>query len=131
MFRLQNPEYLWLLLALPVLLGIFFWYWRRRRAALDKFADRELIGQLAPGMNRRLPWTKFSLLLLSIPLLSLAMTNPQWAAERQEIKRRGIDVIIGLDVSNSMLAEDVPAGWNAPVISPRRWSTNWPAIISA
>jgi len=107
MFRLQNPEYLWLLLALPVLLGVFLWYWRRRRAALDKFADRELMGQLAPGMNRRLPWTKFSLLLLSIPFLSIAMTNPQWAAERQEVKRRGIDVIIGLDVSNSMLAQDV------------------------
>lgn len=107
MFRLQNPEYLWLLLAIPVLLGIFLWYWRSRRAALDQFADRELMGQLAPGMNRRLPWTKFSLLLLSIPLLSLAMTNPQWSAERQEVKRRGIDVIIGLDVSNSMLAEDV------------------------
>lgn len=107
MFRLQNPEYLWLLLAVPVVLGIFLWYWNRRRAALEKFADRELIEQLAPGMNRRLPWTKFLLVLLSIPLLSFAMTNPQWAAERQEVKRRGIDVVIGLDVSNSMLAEDV------------------------
>lgn len=107
MFRLQNPEYLWLLIAVPVLLGLFYWYWNRRRVALDRFADRELIGRLAPGMNRRLPWTKFLLLLLSIPLLSFAMTNPQWAAERQEINRRGIDVVIGLDVSNSMLAEDV------------------------
>lgn len=107
MFRLQNPEYLWLLLAVPVLIGLFVWYWNRRRAALDRFADRELLEQLAPGMNRRLPWTKFILLLLSVPLLSFAMTNPQWSAERQEVKRRGIDVIIGLDVSNSMLAEDV------------------------
>lgn len=107
MFRLQNPEYLWLLLAVPLLAGIFLWYWRRRRAALDAFADRELMEQLAPGMNRRLPWTKFLLLLLSIPLLSFALTNPQWAAERQEVKRRGIDIVIGLDVSNSMLAEDV------------------------
>ena len=107
MFRLQNPEYLWLLLAVPVVVGIFLWYWNRRRKALDRFADRELIEQLAPGMNRRLPWTKFLLVLLSIPLLSFAMTNPQWAAERQEVKRRGIDIVIGLDVSNSMLAEDV------------------------
>ena len=107
MFRLQNPEYLWLLLAIPVVVGIFLWYWNRRRKALEKFADRELIEQLAPGMNRRLPWTKFLLVLLSIPLLSFAMTNPQWAAERQEVKRRGIDIVIGLDISNSMLAEDV------------------------
>lgn len=107
MIRLQHPEYLWLLALLPVLLGVFVWYWRRRRAALDRFADRELIGRLAPGLNRRLPWTKFSLFLLSIPFLAVALANPQWSAERQEIKRRGIDVLIGLDVSNSMLAEDV------------------------
>ena len=107
MFRLQNPEYLWLLALVPILLGLFLWYWNRRRAALERFADRELIDHLAPGMNRRLPWTKFALLLLAIPLLSFAAANPQWSAEREEIKRRGIDVVIGLDVSNSMLAEDV------------------------
>ncbi|MEO0734973.1 MAG: VWA domain-containing protein, partial [Bacteroidota bacterium] len=107
MFRLENPEYLWLLLAVPVLLGLFLFYWNRRRAALDRFADRELLDHLAPGLNRRLPWTKFILLLLAIPFLAIAMANPQWAAERQEIKRRGIDVVIGLDISNSMLAEDV------------------------
>ena len=107
MFRLQSPEYLWLLLLIPLLLALFVWYWGRRRAALKRFADTELIDHLAPGMNRRLPWTKFALLLLAIPLLSFALTNPQWAAERQEVKRRGIDVVIGLDVSNSMLAEDV------------------------
>ena len=107
MFRLQSPEYLWLLLLVPLLLLLFVWYWGRRRAALKRFADTELIDHLAPGMNRRLPWTKFALLLLAIPLLSFALTNPQWAADRQEVKRRGIDVVIGLDVSNSMLAEDV------------------------
>ncbi|NJC28242.1 VWA domain-containing protein [Neolewinella antarctica] len=107
MFRLQSPEYLWLLALVPILLGLFLWYWNRRRAALARFADTELLDHLAPGMNRRLPWTKFALLLLSIPLLSFAMANPQWSAEREEIKRRGIDVVIGLDISNSMLAEDV------------------------
>lgn len=107
MFRLENPEYLWLLATVPVLLGLFLWYWRSRRAALERFADRELLDHLAPGINRRLPWTKFILFLLSIPLLAIALSNPQWSAERQEIKRRGIDVVIALDVSNSMLAEDV------------------------
>lgn len=90
-----------------MLVALFFWYWTRRRTALDKFADRELIDHLAPGLNRRLPWTKFILLLVAIPFLAIAMANPQWAAERQEIKRRGIDIVIGLDISNSMLAEDV------------------------
>lgn len=107
MVRLQHPEFLWLLVAVPVLLGIFLWYWRNRRVALARFADRELMDYLAPGINRRLPWTKFFLLLFSIPLLAIALANPQWALERQEINRRGIDIVIALDVSNSMLAEDV------------------------
>lgn len=107
MFRVEHSEYLWLLLAIPVLIGLFLWYWRQRRRALDRFADRELLDFLAPGLNRRLPWTKFILLTLSLPLLVLALANPQWAAEREEIKRRGIDLVIALDISNSMLAEDV------------------------
>lgn len=107
MFRFQSPEYLWLIAAVPVLLGLFLWYWRARRRALAQFADRELLDHLAPGVNRRLPWTKFILLLLAVPLLAIALANPQWALERQEINRRGVDVVIGLDVSNSMLAEDV------------------------
>ena len=107
MFRLENPEQLWWLLAVPLLLGLFVWYWRSRRAALDRFADRELLDRIAPGVNRRLPWTKFALTLAAVPLLALALSNPQWSAEREEIRRRGIDLVIALDVSNSMLAEDV------------------------
>ena len=107
MFRLEHPEYLWLLVLVPLLLGLFVWHWRQRRAALDRFADRELLDYLAPGVNRRLPWTKFGLLLLSLPLLILALANPQWSAQREEMQRRGIDLVIALDISNSMLAEDV------------------------
>ena len=107
MFRLEHPEYLWLLLAVPLVVGLFVWYWRQRRAALDRFADRNLLDYLAPGVNRRLPWTKFSLLVVSLPLLIVALANPQWSAQREEMKRRGIDLIVALDISNSMLAEDV------------------------
>lgn len=107
MFRVEHPDYLWLLLLVPIVVGLFVWYWRQRRAALDRFADRELISFLAPGVNRRLPWTKFGLLALSLPLLVLSLANPQWSAQREEIRRRGIDLIVALDISNSMRAEDV------------------------
>jgi Ca-activated chloride channel family protein len=107
MFRLEHPPYLWLLLLVPLVVGLFVWYWRRRRTALDRFADRELIDYIAPGLNRRLPWTKFILLATSLPLLILALANPQWSAQREEVQRRGIDLIIALDISNSMRAEDV------------------------
>ncbi|WP_116126203.1 VWA domain-containing protein [Lewinella sp. IMCC34183] len=107
MFRVEHPDYLWLLLLVPIVVGLFFWYWRQRRAALDRFADRELLDYLAPGVNRRLPWTKFILLAISLPLLVIALANPQWSAQREEIKRRGIDLVVALDISNSMRAEDV------------------------
>ena len=107
MFRLQNPDYLYLALLAPALLLVFVYYWRSRRNALERFADRDMIARLAPGVNKRLPWTKFALIFLAIPLLAVAAANPQWAAQQEEIKRRGIDIVIGLDVSNSMLAEDV------------------------
>ena len=107
MFRLAHPEALWWLLAIPVALALFVYYWRRRRRALDTFARREVLDYLAPGLNRRLPWTKFGLLLASLPFLAVALANPQWSAQREEIQRRGIDLIVALDVSNSMLAEDV------------------------
>ncbi|MBB4078937.1 Ca-activated chloride channel family protein [Lewinella aquimaris] len=107
MVRFEHPDYLWLLLLVPAVIGLFFWYWRQRRAALDRFADRELLDHLAPGINRRLPWTKFILLALSLPLFVVALANPQWSAQREEMQRRGIDLVIALDISNSMLAEDV------------------------
>ncbi|THH37933.1 VWA domain-containing protein [Neolewinella litorea] len=107
MFRVEHPDYFWLLALVPVVLVLFVWYWRQRRAALDRFADRELIAFLAPGVNRRLPWTKFGLVALSLPLLVLALANPQWSAQREEVQRRGIDLIVALDISNSMRAEDV------------------------
>ncbi|MEM9835059.1 MAG: VWA domain-containing protein [Bacteroidota bacterium] len=107
MFRLENPEHLWLLLLIPVLLLAFGVYWRARRSALARFAERDLLDHLAPGISQRRPWTKFLLVLAAIPFLAIAFANPQWSIQREEIKRRGIDLVIALDVSHSMLAEDV------------------------
>ncbi len=107
MFRLENPENLWLLLAIPVVIGLYLFYRQQRRKALARFADEKLLDRLAPGMNKRRPWTKFLLLLGALPLLALAWANPQWSQQREEVKRRGIDLIVALDVSRSMLAEDV------------------------
>lgn len=107
MLRFENPHYLWLLLALPLVLGLFLWYWRYRKQALRRFADAELLDHLAPGLNNRLPWTKFLLTFFALPLLIFALANPQYSAQREEINRRGIDLIIAMDVSRSMLAEDI------------------------
>lgn len=107
MFRFQHPEHLWLLLFIPVLVVAYALYRRARRRALERFAATEMVERLAPDHSRRKPWRKFALLLLAIPLLAVAWANPQWSLQREEVKRRGIDLILALDVSNSMLAEDV------------------------
>lgn len=107
MFRLENPEHLWLLLLLPLVAGLYLFYRNQRKKALSRFANPEMIDRLAPGLSKRRPWTKFLLLLGAIPLLAVAWANPQWSQQREEVKRRGIDLIIALDVSRSMLAEDV------------------------
>ncbi len=107
MFRLESPDYLWLLLAIPLLLLAYGFYWRSRRQALAAFAEEPLLDRLIPGLSKRLPWTKFLLLLAAIPLLALAYANPQWSTQKEEVKRKGIDLIIALDVSRSMLAEDI------------------------
>lgn len=107
MFRFENPDYLWMLVIIPLLLMAYAFYWRDRRRALDRFAERELLDRLAPGISQRRPWTKFLLIIVAIPLLTIAAANPQWSIQREEVKRRGIDLIIALDVSRSMLAEDV------------------------
>ncbi|MEO0787908.1 MAG: tetratricopeptide repeat protein [Bacteroidota bacterium] len=107
MFRFEHPSYLMLLLGLPVLLGLFVWYWRYRRQALGRFADEELLDHLAPDMSNSLPKVKFLLVFSAIPLLIMALANPQYSAQREEIKRRGIDLFIAMDVSRSMLARDI------------------------
>lgn len=107
MFRLENPDHLWLLLLMPLLVGLYLLYRNQRKKVLARFADPTLLDRLAPGMSKRKPWTKFLLVLGAIPLLAIAWANPQWSQQREEVKRRGIDLIIALDVSRSMLAEDV------------------------
>ncbi|MEM8583832.1 MAG: VWA domain-containing protein [Bacteroidota bacterium] len=107
MFRFEHPSYLLLLLGLPLLLGLFIWYWQYRKRALGRFADAELLDYLAPGISNSLPKVKFLLVFAALPLLILALANPQYSAQREEIKRRGIDLFIAMDVSRSMLARDI------------------------
>jgi Ca-activated chloride channel family protein len=90
------------------LLGLFFALVRLRRGRLLKrFGEEALVSRLlqTPGTGR---WTiRVTLLLLGTAFLAVALARPQWGKKIEEVRRRGVDVIIGMDVSNSMLAEDV------------------------
>ena len=107
MFRFANIEYLWLLLLVPFLVAAYIAVVRRKRRQLREFGDAELTAALMPDTAHIRLHIKFSLLLVSLTLLIFALARPQYGTKEQTIKRQGIEVMIALDVSNSMLAEDV------------------------
>lgn len=107
MLRFQDSIYLWLLLILPVLAMVRFVVWRQRRNKLRKFGDPELLKQLMPDVSKYRPTVKFWLLMSAIAILILIIARPQMGTKVSHEKRNGIEAIIALDISNSMMAEDV------------------------
>ena len=107
MFRFEDSIYLWLLLIIPVLVVIRFFVWERRKKKLRAFGDIELIRRLTPDVSKYRPTVKFSLLLSALALLIVMLARPQMGTKVSHEKRNGIEAIIALDISNSMMAEDV------------------------
>lgn len=107
MFRFANIEMLWMLVSLPVFIGAYIWYTHRKRRQLAAFGDPELVKELMPNASRIRPNLKFSLLMVALVLLIFAAARPQYGQREQTVKRQGIEAIIALDISNSMMAEDV------------------------
>jgi Ca-activated chloride channel family protein len=107
MFKFEYTAYLWALALLPLLAAFFLLAWRWRKASLERFGGPEVVRRLAPGLSRYKHLVKFGLLLSAILFLIVGLANPQWGSKRQPVKRKGIDLFIALDVSQSMLAEDV------------------------
>ena len=107
MFQFEDPIYLYALALIPLLAILRFLLVRQQKKRLFKFGDRELVRQLMPDVSRFRPLVKFSLLLTALALLIVMIARPQFGTKINHEKRTGIETIIALDVSNSMLAEDV------------------------
>lgn len=107
MFRFANIEILWLLLTIPVFIVAYIGYIRHKRRQLQAFGDPELVATLMPNASHIRPHVKFGLTLLALTLLIIAAARPQFGKSEKTIKRQGIEVMVALDISNSMLAEDV------------------------
>ena len=107
MFRFENPIYLWLLLIIPILiiLKIMMWYVQRKK--LSRIGNPTLLKELMPDVSRFRPWVKFLLLTTALSSLILTLARPQFGSKISHEKRNGIEAIIALDISNSMLAQDV------------------------
>ena len=107
MFRFGNSEYLWGLLLIPLMTVIFVWARIARKKALKRFGNESLLSQLMPYASKSRPVFKFIVLMLALAFFIVGVARPQFGSKLKKMKREGVELIIALDVSNSMKAEDI------------------------
>ncbi|MDR0962177.1 MAG: VWA domain-containing protein [Mediterranea sp.] len=107
MFRFEEPAYLYLLIVLPLLAAFYLYSNYRRRSAIRKFGDPALMAPLMPDVSKYRPDVKFWMVLAAIGLFAVVLARPQFGSKLETVKRQGVEVMIALDISNSMLAQDV------------------------
>lgn len=107
MIHFQHPHILWLLLLIPAFTALWVFLRLRNRRRLGLFADSSMFARLIPDASKQRPVVKFTLLMLALAFLVLALANPQQGSRIVKGKQLGGDVAICLDVSNSMMAEDI------------------------
>lgn len=95
------------LLAFIAFAGFYLWAFKQRRIAREKFAKQELLKELLLSVDFRLQKLKAVVIILGVTLMLFSLLRPQWGFRWEEIKRKGVDILIALDSSKSMLAEDV------------------------
>lgn len=107
LFKFHNPEYLYLLLLIPVLLVIMVFNNRLSRKKIKTAGEQSLIKGLIPEFSFFRKNLKFFLQLMALVFVIFLIARPQFGSRLEEVKREGVEVIIALDVSNSMMAEDI------------------------
>ncbi len=107
MIRFAHPEYLYLLLLVPVLVGVFIVIARSSKKARARFSSETMFTRLAEDHSRGKIVFKSILLIFAAIVLPIALANPQVGTRIEDVKQEGVDLFVALDVSRSMLAEDV------------------------
>lgn len=102
-----NPQYYWLFIAVPAMALVFILLLLWKKHALSKFADKSMMAQLMPGRSVAMQVLRFTVYTAGIVLLIIGIMNPRLGSKLVEKKKEGIDIMIVLDVSNSMKAEDI------------------------
>lgn len=106
MFRFANIEFLYLLLLVPVFVVLFELMVARRRKSLAQFGSQSALRRLAPDMSiAKLRW-KFWIFVVAVALVVVAVARPQAGSKLREVEREGVEIMVAIDVSNSMLASD-------------------------
>ena len=105
--RFAEPKFLYLLWLIPIIFGLYIFYIRRRKAIKSRIGEPQLVDKMWDSVNYRCQTLKFYLLLLCCFFLVLTLARPQWGKRLEHIKRKGLDIMFILDLSKSMLAQDI------------------------
>ncbi|MFC7774984.1 VWA domain-containing protein [Flavobacterium sp. GCM10027622] len=107
MYELDESKYLYLLLLLPFLVILFVWmqFWKQKKQT--EFGDSDLVKKLSPEKSNVKPIVKFVLFLFGMIMLIFGLVNPKIGTKTEKVKSKGIDIVFAIDVSKSMLAEDI------------------------
>ena len=103
-----HPHFLWLLLVItPALIVFFWWAMRERQRLMTQFIQARLLPGLISGVSPTRIKVRFALITVAMTLLLIALARPQWGFTWQESKQKGLDIVVAIDTSKSMLAEDI------------------------
>ena len=106
--RFEHLQLLWLLLVLPPALALFCWWSEHlRQKLLTQFIEARLLSSLMVGISPTRRKLRFSFLILAVALLIFALARPQHGFDLEKVEQRGLDVVVAIDTSKSMLAEDI------------------------
>jgi Ca-activated chloride channel family protein len=107
MLRFEHKEYFFLLLLIPIVISLYFYVQYQTKKQLEKIGNIDLMKRLMPDRNEKKSLLKFIALNVVLFFLILALAQPQMGTKMEKVQRKGIDIMIALDVSKSMLSQDV------------------------
>lgn len=105
--KFAQPQFAWFFWVAFALMLFLFWVLRNKKIMLENFSERRLLTEIISGVNSRRQAFKQILIILALVFSILALMRPQWGFQWQEVKRKGLDILIAVDTSKSMLASDV------------------------
>jgi len=104
-----SPQMFWFLLLLAApLAGFLWWAWRKRQQLVTQFISERLLNHLKVGVSPNRQKARMVIFVVAVVFLIVALARPQWGTTQEEARQHGLDIIVAIDTSNSMLAEDVP-----------------------
>ena len=107
--RFEYQSLFWLTLAAALALAAFSWWaWRTKQRLLKGFVGSKLLGNLTAGISPSLQKARMAMAVAAVTLVLLALARPQWGFDWEEVRQRGLDVVVAIDTSRSMLATDIP-----------------------